>query len=388
MKVRNVVSLATQKFLLPFLALLLLPAGIVMAELKPEPFGKTPDGEEVVRFTLKNKNGVVAKVISLGATLQELHLPDAEGKTADVVLGFDDPAGYLSDNNQYFGCTVGRVGNRIKEGKFSLNGEDYTLETNNETNHLHGGGDRAFSKVVWKATPIENEHGTGVRFQYTSPDGEEGYPGKLTATVRYFLAKDRNQLRIDYTAKTDKATPVNLTNHSYFNLSGAGSPTVLDHVLMLNADRFTPTDDTLIPTGEIKSVEGTPLDFQKATKIGKRVAQLDETPYIGYDHNLILKENENEDRLNLVARLTDPDSGRVLVVRTSEPSVQFYSGNFLFGQTGKGGKSYPHRSAICLETQHYPDSVNHDNFPSTILEPGEKYTHSTMLFFTTKKEKE
>ncbi|MEW4527808.1 aldose epimerase family protein [Maioricimonas sp. JC845] len=338
----------------------------------PEPFGKTKDGTPVERYTLSNGNGIVARLMTRGATLTELHVPDKDGNVADVVLGFDDVAGYESEGNQYFGCTAGRVANRIAEGKFTLDGHEYTLAINYEPNHLHGGTERSLDKVVWKAKTVKTKFGDGVRFTYTSPDGEEGYPGKLRVTVTYTLSDD-NDLRIAYFATTDRATPVNLTNHSYFNLSGHGSETVLDHRLKINADRYTPTDDTLIPTGELAAVEGTPLDFRKMRRIGKEIDELVETASLGYDHNFVL--NGEAGKLRLAARVKDPESGRVLIVRTTEPGIQFYSGNFLHGQTGKGGKEYPLRSAICLETQHFPNSVNEPDFPSVILKPGEKYRH-------------
>ena len=342
----------------------------------PEPFGKTADGEAAERYTLKNAKGVTATIMTRGATLTELHVPDKAGKTADVVLGFDDVAGYESDDNQYFGCTVGRVGNRIAKGKFTLNGKEYQLAVNNGPNHLHGGLKRSFDKVVWKAQGIETKNGPGVKFTYTSPDGEEGYPGKMSATVTYSL-NDANELRIDYETTTDADTPINLTNHSYFNLGGAGSPTVLEHVLTLNASKYTPTDDTLIPTGKIDPVEGTPLDFRKPTAIGDRIEQLTKTANIGYDHNVVCDGEAG--KLRHIATLKDPASGRVLKVSTTEPGVQFYSGNFLKGQKGKGGKTYAHRSAMCLETQHFPDSVNHPNFPNAILKPGDTYKHTAVF---------
>lgn len=347
-----------------------------------EPFGKTKDGKDVEIYTLKSSSGLVAKVMTRGATLVQLHVPDKDGNSEDVILGFDDVAGYEGEGNQYFGCTTGRVCNRIAKGKFTLDGEEYTLATNNEPNHLHGGVERSLDKVVWKAFPFSNEKGTGVGFKYTSPDGEEGYPGELSVTVRYFVAKDQNRLTINYLATTDKATPVNLTNHAYFNLGGEGSKTVLGHSLRLNADTYTPTDDTLIPTGEIADVEGTELDFRKPTRIGKRIETLTDTAALGYDHNFVLNAPKDGQKFRFAAMLRDPKSGRKLQITTTEPAIQFYSGNFLMGQAGKGGKEYAHRSAICLETQHYPDSVNHDNFPSTILKPGEEYKTWTALNFT------
>lgn len=362
--------------LLPLIACLVSP-GMTLAE--PEPFGETADGTPVELYTLSNANGMVAKIMTRGATLVELDVPDRDGNIEDVVLGFDDVAGYESDRNQYFGCTAGRVANRIAKGRFTLNGKEYTLAINNEPNHLHGGVERSLDKVVWQAREVERRSGKGVRFTYTSPDGEEGYPGNLSAVVTYTL-DDNNNLRIRYRAETDAPTPVNLTNHSYFNLAGQGSDTVLNHELMINADKYTPTDDTLIPTGEIASVEGTPLDFRHSHVIGDRIGELVETAALGYDHNFVL--NEGERGPTLCARLRDPESGRVLTVRTTEPGVQFYSGNFLFGQKGKGGKEYPLRSAVCLETQHFPDSVNHPEFPSMILEPGEVYQHVCVYGFS------
>ena len=327
---------------------------------------------------------MIAKVATYGATLVELHIPDKDGSFVDVLNGFDDVSGYEGDDNQYFGCTTGRVCNRIAKGKFSLDGTEYALATNNDPNHLHGGGDKALSKQVWKAEPASDAQ--AVTFSLTSPGGEEGYPGNLSMKVTYTLTDD-NELRIDYEATTDKATPVNLTNHAYFNLGGAGSGTVLDHELTLNADNYTPTDDTLIPTGKIEPVEGTPLDFRKTHTIGDRVldkgaTKTDDckTAPKGYDHNFVLNGKAGEQRL--AGRLKDPKSGRVMEIYTDQPGIQFYSGNFLKGQTGKGGKTYPFRGAVCLETQHYPDSVNHDNFPNTILKPGETYKTSTVHKFS------
>ncbi len=365
-----------------FLALLSCPLLSMAADPEVADFGKTKDGTAVEIYTLKSATGLTAKVMTRGATLVQLHVPDKDGKLDDVILGWDDVAGYESDDNQYFGCTTGRVCNRIALGKFSLEGKDYTLAVNNEPNHLHGGVERSFDKVVWKAKGYSNERGQGVRFNYTSPDGEEGYPGELKITVNYFVPKDGNRLSISYKATSDQATPVNLTNHEYFNLGGAGSETVLNHQLQLNADTYTPTDDTLIPTGKIESVEGTPLDFRKMKKIGARVDKLTDTGALGYDHNFVLNPKTNNDNpLNFAATLRDSESGRSLRISTDQPGIQFYSGNFLKGQVGKGGKTYAHRSAVCLETQHFPDSVNHDNFPTTILKPGEEYKTSTQLIF-------
>jgi aldose 1-epimerase len=344
--------------------------------VKVSDFGKTADGTPVKAFTITNSKGDVVKLMSRGATLVQWLAPDKNGKVDDVVFGFDDIAGYESPANQYFGTTVGRVGNRIAGGKFTIDGHEYTLTKNEPTNTLHGGVKRSLDKVVWKGEPFENKDGQGVAFSYTSPDGEEGFPGNLACKVTYTL-NDKNELRIDYEATTDKATPVNLTNHCYFNLSGAGSPTINDHELTLNADSYTPVDDALIPTGEITPVAGTPFDFRTPHKIGERVDQLNDKPGKGYDHNFVL--NRKGPGLSLAAKVRDPKSGRVLTESTTEPGVQFYGGNFLKGDTGKGGKTYAHRSGFCLETQHYPDSVNQPKFPSTVLRPGEKYT-STCIY--------
>lgn len=369
------------KLTLAIFGAFLMTSVVSGAEPVSEPFGKTKDGHAVELYTLKNNTGLVAKVMTRGATLVQLHVPDKDGKAADVILGFDDVAGYESEDNQYFGCTTGRVCNRIAKGKFSLEGKDYTLAINNEPNHLHGGLDKSLDKLVWKANPYSNEKGQGVKFTVTSPDGEEGYPGTLEITVSYYVPNDTNSISISYTATTDKATPVNLTNHAYFNLAGEGSDTVLKHSLRLNADTYTPTDDTLIPTGEIAPVEGTDLDFRKRTVIGKRIESIGQTAAIGYDHNFVLNPREEGKTMTLAAIVVERESGRRMRVMTTEPGIQFYSGNFLKGQKGKGGKVYAHRSALCLETQHYPDSVNHENFPTTILQPGEKYESKTTYAF-------
>lgn len=349
------------------------------ASVTSRPFGESRSGMPATLWTLRAGH-VEVDVTDHGATLVAVRMPDRYRRVRDVLLGFDDVSGYESVDNQYFGCTTGRVANRIKEGKFTLGDKEYELAINNEPNHLHGGVERSLDKVVWRAREIENDNGKGVRFTYTSPDGEEGYPGNLQIVVTYLL-NDRNELRIVYRAETDQPTPVNLTNHSYFNLSGEGSPTIHDHVLTLSADSYTPTDDTLIPTGEIAPVEGTPLDFRQPHPIGERIAELAETAALGYDHNFAINGPFGGGP-RLCARVKDPQSGRVLVVRTTEPGVQFYSGNFLKGQKGKGGKEYAHQSAFCLETQHYPDSVNHPDFPTTILQPGDVYRHVCIYAFS------
>lgn len=371
-----------------FLSVIILAFGMLtmtessQAQPQKSSFGKTADGTPVELYTLKNANGMIAKVMTRGATLVELRVPDKNGKLANVVLGFDNVQGYESDRNQYFGATIGRVANRIAKGRFKLNGKTYKLAINNGPNHLHGGTKRSLDKVVWNAKPFQNKKGQGVIFTYTSPDGEEGYPGMLKVSVTYTLT-DKNQLRIDYKATTDQATPVNLTNHSYFNLSGAGSKTVLNHILMINADKYTPVDDTLIPTGKIASVEGTPLDFTKPTRIGARIDKLIDTATKGYDHNFVL--NGKPGKLRRIAKVLDPKSGRVMTVSTTEPGVQCYTGNFLFGQKGKGGNTYAIRSALCLEADHFPDSVHHKSFPSIILQRGQTYRQTTVYAFFTEK---
>ncbi len=335
-------------------------------------FGKARSGEATQLYTLTNSNGVVAKLTNFGAALVELHAPDKNGELADITFGFDSVAGYESDAQDYFGIVAGRYANRIKDGKFTLDGQTYQLATNNGPNHLHGGGDRALSKVVWAGKAVGDN---AVKFTYTSPDGEENYPGALTVSVTYTLT-DANELRMDYKATTDKPTPVNVTNHAYFNLSGQGAATINDHIMMINASKYTPVDDTLIPTGEIAPVAGTPLDFTKPTPIGDRVDQLNDKPGAGYDHNFVL--DDASDKLKLAARVTHPSNGRVLEVWTDQPALQFYGGNFLRGQSGKAGVTYAHRSGFCLEAQHYPDSPNQPAFPNTILRPGETYTQTTV----------
>jgi len=350
------------------------------AQFDVKDFGKTADGKKVEAYTLTNKNGVKVKLLSRGATLAEWHVPDKNGKMDDVVFGFDDVAGYESKDNGYFGATAGRVANRIAGGKFTVGGKDYSTEKNDGPNTLHGGGKRSLDKVIWHGQPFKASDGEGVVFTYSSPDGEEGFPGKMDIKLTYTLT-DKNELKIQYEAKSDKETPINLTNHAYFNLSGAGSPTILDHELKLEADHYTPVDETLIPTGEIKSVEGTPLDFREFHKIGERVDQLNDKPGKGYDHNFTL--NNQSGKLALAATVRDAKSGRVLKVYTTEPGVQFYGGNFLNGVKGKGGKAYNYRSGLCLETQHYPDSIHHPKFPASTLKPGQTYKHTCIYQITT-----
>lgn len=339
-------------------------------------YGKMPDGTAVEEYTLTNRNGVTMKVITLGGIVTELHVPDKDGKVADVCLGCSNLEEYL-EGHPFFGAITGRVANRIAKGKFTLNGKEYTLATNNGPNHLHG-GKVGFDKRVWKATPAEGRGGNMLKLEYTSKDGEEGYPGTLTCTVTYTLT-DTNEWRIDYQATTDKATPINLTQHAYFNLAGHDSGTNLDHLMQIEADQYTPTDDTLIPTGKIESVKGTPFDFTAPTPIGKNIKQIKADPQ-GYDLNFVLRGEAG--KLRPCAKVTDPKSGRVMTVQTTEPGVQFYSGNFLDGkQKGKGGVKYAQYAGFCLETQHYPDSINKPDWPSVVLEPGKTYTHTTVYAF-------
>lgn len=363
---------------------------VVSAEsgVTKQAFGKTPDGTAVDMYVLKDGN-VEARIITYGAAIVSLTTPDRNGKPGDIVLGFDSLDGYLQKTNPFFGAIVGRYANRIAKGEFTLEGKTYSLPKNDGPNSLHG-GTRGFDKVVWTAKPLAN----GVELTYVSPDGDQGYPGKLTTTVRYTLA--RNALRIEYKATTDKPTVVNLSNHAYFNLSGAD--TILDHELKLNASRYTPVDATLIPTGELASVEGTPFDFRQSTSIGARINADNEQLKRGkgYDHNWVLNGGVGGGRLVQhgatvehamleAAEVFEKTSGRVLQVWTDQPGIQFYSGNFLDGTLkGKGGKVYGHRSALCLETQHFPDSPNHPNFPSTELKPGQTYHKVTELRFSTR----
>ncbi|MGC8828550.1 MAG: aldose epimerase family protein [Verrucomicrobiia bacterium] len=357
------------------------PLTMGRAEIQKISFGQTEEGKNVEQYVLKNNKGMTVKIITYGGIITELLVPDRNGKFNDVVLGFDDLRGYLK-GHPYFGAIVGRVANRIAGGKFKLGDKEYTLAKNNGPNHLHG-GIKGFDKVVWDAEPIYRSDGVGVKLSYLSPDGEEGYPGNLSVTVVYLLSND-NELKIEYKATTDKETIVNLSNHSYFNLLGAENGLILDHELFINANYYTPVDDTLIPTGEIKPVEGTPLDFRKPTKIGTRIEQVKvgDNPS-GYDHNYVL--NGGGVKLDLAAQVYEPTSGRFMEVYTTEPGVQFYSGNFLDGTlTGKKGVVYKKHHGFCLETQHFPDSINHPNFPSVVLKPGQMYTQTTIYKFSTK----
>jgi aldose 1-epimerase len=333
-------------------------------------------------YTLKNAHGIELKVLDYGGIIVSLKVPDRTGKLGDVVLGYDSLAGY-ERASPYFGAIVGRYGNRIAHGRFTLDGRTYALATNNGPNHLHGGV-RGFDKVVWDVTPLEARDSVALILRRTSPDGEEGYPGALHATVTYTLTS-RNEVIFDYQATADRATPVNLTQHSYFNLAGDGSGDILGHVVTLNADHFTPVDSTLIPTGELQSVAGTPFDFRTPTPIGARIDADDvQLRYgRGYDHNFVLNKGDGDKGPALGARVYEPSSGRVMEIHTTEPGLQFYSGNFLDGTLrGKNGVVYRHRYGFAMETQHFPDSPNKPGFPSTILRPGAEYRSRTIYAFS------
>ncbi len=349
-----------------------------------KPFGKTPDGQPVDLYVLTNKNGVEVAITNYGGAVVSLKVPDRNGKFGDVVLGYDSLDGYVNDKG-YFGAIVGRYGNRIGHAQFSIDGKTYTLARNNGENSLHG-GIKGFNKAVWAAKELPVKNGQSLELTYLSKDGEEGFPGNLHVRVVYTLT-DSNELKIEYSATTDKKTVVNLTNHTYFNLAGPGSGDILGHQLVIEADKFTPVDASLIPTGELRDVPGTPLDFGKATAIGARIDQDDEQLKLGhgYDHNFVLRRAAGAP-ISLAARVVEPNTGRVLEVWTTEPGVQFYTGNFLDGTArGKGGLTYARRSAFCLETQHFPDSPNQPKFPSVVLNPGEKYSTTTTYRFTTEK---
>ena len=352
------------------------------AQVEKQPFGTTAAGIAVDVYTLTNTSGAKVKIITYGARVVSIEVPDRSGKLADVSLGYDDLQGYEKDSS-FLGAIVGRYGNRIALGRFTLDGKTYTLATNNNGNHLHGGL-RGFDKVVWTGKGSVVAGTARLRLAYLSKDQEEGYPGNLSVTVIYTLT-NRNEVRMDYSAQTDKATVLNLTNHAYFNLAGAGSGDILNHQIRINALRFTPTNETSIPTGELRSVKGTPLDFTKATPIGARIEEKYEQLIsgAGYDHNFVL--NKPAGKLGLAAEVYEPTSGRVLRVFTTEPGVQFYSGNFLSGAIGKQGLAYPRRSGFCLEAQHFPDSPNKPKFPTTVLRPGGRYTQTTTYEFSVRK---
>lgn len=369
--------------LIPILSSLCLlasaaPGARAAAGVERSAFGEA-GGKPVELYTLVNATGMKAKVITYGATLTELWVPDRNGKLGDVVLGFDSIDGYLG-KEPYFGATVGRVGNRIAKGCFTLDGKAYRLATNDGPNHLHGGL-KGFDKVVWDARIVSSDDGPSVSFSYLSPDGEEGYPGNCRATVVYTLTNS-GDLRLDYTVTTDHDTPVNVTNHSYFNLGGAANGGILGEELTLFADRYTPVDSTLIPTGQIAPVAGTPMDFRSAAVIGSRIKEVGGHP-VGYDHNFVI--NGGGGKLAPVAEVYDPAAGREMDVLSTEPGVQFYTGNFLDGTiVGKGGVVYRQYAALALETQHFPDSVNQPNFPSCVLKAGDTYRSTTVYRFKTR----
>jgi aldose 1-epimerase len=366
--------------LMPMLLVVLLAvAPGVRAAVTEADFGQMPDGTAVKSWTIANASGASLQLITYGAAIVSLKVPDRDGALGDVVLGFDNLNGYLR-RNPFFGAIVGRYGNRIAGAKFTLDGTEYRITANDRQNTLHGGR-RGFDKVIWNAAKIDEQT---VEFSYLSKDGEEGFPGNLNVRVRYTF-NDANEMKIEYTATTDKPTVVNLTNHAYYNLAGAGSGDILDHELMINADRYTPGDAGLIPTGELAPVEGTPFDFRQPHKIGLHIdddnAQLRAGG--GYDHNFVL--NRTGDGLQTAAVVHDPKTGRVLTIQTTEPGLQFYSGNGLGNITGKNGATYARRGAFCVEPQHFPDSPNHLDFPSTALKPGETL-HSTSVYqFTVRK---
>jgi aldose 1-epimerase len=351
------------------------------AEVTKAPFG-TANGKEISVYTLTNKNGVEAKIATYGATVVSLKVPDRAGKLGNIVLGFNSVDSYVK-GVPYYGGTIGRYGNRIANGQFTLDGAKYQLPTNDGPNSLHG-GTKGFDKVVWTAEPVASKDGDTVRFTYVSADGEMGYPGQLTVHVTYTLRAD-NALAISYDATTTKTTVANLTNHSYFNLSGVANKSILGHKLTLKANRFTPVNATLIPTGELKPVKGTPFDFTTATAIGARIEAKDEQLKFGkgYDHNWVL--NNAGGKLATAAILEDPESGRILEVKTTEPGIQFYSGNFMDGKPAGTGSVYQHRTGLCLETQHFPDSPNHPAFPSTVLKPGQTLKSQTVWKFSVAK---
>jgi aldose 1-epimerase len=359
-----------------------LPGKPTPPSIEQDVFGTLADGTEIDIYTLTNSLGMEVTVLTYGGILQSIKVPDRRGRLANVTLGFDNLEDYVERNDPYFGAIIGRYGNRIGGGTFTLDGVTYQLATNNGPNHLHG-GNVGFDKRVWTVTDtFTDSSSAGIELSYTSPDGEEGYPGTLETTVTYTLT-NKNEIRMDYFATTDAPTHVNLTNHAYWNLAGEGTGSILGHKLELNASHFTPVDETLIPTGEIRSVEGTPMDFREPTEIGLRIRENDEQLLhgLGYDHNWVL--DREGDGLELAAQLSHRESGRVLSIFTTEPGIQFYSGNFLDGSLiGTGGQAYRQSDGLALETQHFPDSPNKPNFPSTVLRPGEVYETTTIYQFS------
>ncbi len=350
--------------------------------IEKSPFGALPGGTPVDLYRLTGAGGLRAAIASYGGAVVSLEVPDRTGARADVVLGFDGLDGYLGKGNPYFGCIVGRYGNRIGGGRFTLDGKTYQLPRNDGPNALHG-GTKGFDKVVWQAQPFDSAQSRGIVFHYTSPDGDQGFPGTLKATVTYTLTDD-NRLIFDYAATTDKATPVNLTQHSYFNLAGDGSGDILGHIVTINADRMTPVDATLIPTGQLMNVAGTPFDFRSPVAIGARINDSTNQQIKfgrGYDHNFVLNKPEGVTGTTLAATVYEPKSGRLMQVLTTEPGMQFYSGNFLDGTLhGKNGVVYKHRYGFAMETQHFPDSPNKPQFPSTIVRPGDQVYHSRTIY--------
>jgi aldose 1-epimerase len=352
--------------------------GTKRGQITVKPFGQTKDGSAVNLYTLRNSKGAEVSICNYGGLVISLKMPDRSGQFGDVVLGYDDLAGYLKDT-PYFGALVGRYGNRIAKGKFALNGKEYTLAVNNGPNALHG-GIKGFDKVVWDPRILARFEGPSLELKYVSKDGEEGYPGNLSVTATYTLTEN-NELKLEYSAHTDQDTIVNLTHHSYFNLAGKGD--ILGHVVMIPADKFTPVDSTLIPTGELAPVQGTPFDFRTPTAIGARINDNNEQLKFGggYDHNWVVNKPLGD--FGLMARVYEPTSGRVMEVWSSEPGLQFYSGNFLDGKiTGKGGWTYQHRNGFCMEPQHYPDSPNKPEFPSVVLKPGQVFQNTIVYRFS------
>lgn len=378
-----VLRFAIRSFQMLLLILSLAITGTVMASgtVTSQPYGTTAEGIAVEEYTLTNANGMEVKLITYGGTITSIRVPDKDGNFDNVVLGFDNLADYET-RSPFFGAIIGRYGNRIANATFDLEGETYTLAANNGVNSLHGGV-LGYDNVVWTAETVESDAGVGVSLSYLSPDGEEGYPGNLSITVVYTLT-DANEIRIDYTATTDAATVVNLTNHSYFNLAGDGSGSIDDHLITINADAYTPVDATLIPTGELAPVEGTAFDLRQPTRIGDGIRSEEEQMLLGrgYDHNFVLNRATEGD-LEMAATVTEPTSGRTMEVWTTEPGIQFYSGNFLDGTLiGSAGEMYRQGDGFCLETQHFPDSPNQPDFPSTVLQPGDTYQTTTVYKFS------
>jgi aldose 1-epimerase len=371
-------------FLFAVLMLISCAAFALAQTVTKQSFGKTADGQNIDIYTLRNAHGVEAKITNYGGILVSLKVPDRNGKFDDVVFGFNDLDTYLTKNNPYFGAIIGRYGNRIAKGRFTLNGVEHKLAVNNGENHLHG-GIKGFDKAVWTGREMKTNAGPAVVLTYLSKDGEEGYPGNLNVRVVYTLTNN-NEIKIDYAATTDKDTVTNLTHHSYFNLAGEGNGDILNHIVTINADRFVPTDAGSIPTGELRSVAGTPFDFLKPTAIGARINQDDEQLKLGngYDHTWVI--NGRAGTMRLAATAYEAPSGRVMQVWTTEPGVQFYTGNFLDGTlTGKSGKVYARRNGFCFETQHFPDSPNQPSFPTTTLRKGQTYKSTTIYRFSSRR---